>query len=241
MKTVFDLKQGSDHYEVRSDNETLQLLPQWHTSLAMESKSTTVWLCLGPDDTSCIIPTKRKHKKHIVAWIWCRRCGIELDPVHLHIAENIFKSSVGCELFNTDAHEWVQDEVSKSEVAVFDLIIDDLYHDIGTRGVPLNLGWYKKLAKLANTNCTIVFNITNPEERIPHLKPFLEDSLLHEQFPHSKVFRRNHSQNAIVAFGSVPFDKVTLDERLTEIFSDYPKCAVVADEYLISDIAELFS
>ncbi len=250
MKIIFNLTQGPDHYEVRSNGERLQLYrndvhhSQWDPTqplygcvwdlmtlpaLYRPKKSIKNALLLGFGAGAVALKLQKLVKPEKIV-------GVELDLVHLDIAKNIFKSSVGCELFKADANKWVQDEVSKPEFPAFDLIIDDLYRDVNNRSVPLSLEWYKSLAKLANPDCTIVFNTTNPGEEIPQFEPFLEDSLLHERFSHSKVFRRHASLNAIVAFSSVPFEEMTLNKRLTEILSHYPKCTVTIDDYLISDI-----
>ena len=53
-----------------------------------------------------------------------RVVGIDLDPVHLSIADGYFDCSEGCQLVAADAVEWVN---GGGDGGQYDLIIDDLY------------------------------------------------------------------------------------------------------------------
>ena len=57
--------------------------------------------------------------------------GVELDPMHLSIADGFFDCVEGCELVAGDAVEWVQEQ---DGVSGYDLIIDDLLDLIGGVG-----------------------------------------------------------------------------------------------------------
>ena len=50
--------------------------------------------------------------------------GVDLDPIHLTIADGFFDCSDGCELLSADAVEWVRDGAEKKQ---YDYILDDLY------------------------------------------------------------------------------------------------------------------
>ena len=254
MEIIWDQTCGLDHYEVHSDGEMLRLYrnhvhhSQWNPNrplygciwdlmvlpaLYRPNNSIKNVLLLGFGAGTVALKLQKLVKPASIV-------GVELDAVHLHIAEEFFKSSKGCKLFNMDAMEWIQREVSRPETTTFDFLVDDVYVDVPTRGVPLNLEWYRKLAKLTSSDGMLVFNITRPTKNVPYLKPFLEDPLLSSRFPYSKAFQVELFNNVIFAFSWSPFEETTFNSRMAEILTDYPQCKGVDRNYLSVDIAETF-
>lgn len=165
--------------------------------------------------------------------------GVELDPIHLKIAKEIFKSTDGCEFVIIDAAKWVQKEASASNPKTFDLIIDDIYteeENIPERGVPFRFEWCKHLARLLNPGGTLVFNIVGWKTHLPHLKTFLSKSIYQKQFPYFKGFRLDSHGNRIVALSGTPFETTILSKKLKDIYHDYPRCRGVHKKYLSFDL-----
>lgn len=159
-----------------------------------------------------------------------RIVGIELDEIHLTIADGYFECSEGCELVAADAVEWVQDG---AEGGRFDFILDDLYGEedgIPVRCVPMSLDWCRRLADLLNPGGMLVFNLVEPE-KVPHLPP-LKDRQLRERFPYVKAFRMDGFENRIVAFSEAPLDEAVFLANLRQFCRRYPRCYGVAKGYL---------
>ncbi len=84
--------------------------------------------------------------------------GIELNPIHLHVAEHYFDvSGGGIKLVQDDAVKWVRDRREGS----FDLIIDDLFgEDEGepVRAVAADAGWFNALLRCLSPQGALVMN-----------------------------------------------------------------------------------
>jgi spermidine synthase len=161
--------------------------------------------------------------------------GIELDPIHLSIAEGFFDCGEGCELVAADAVEWVREEGAESEPVTFDMIIDDLYAEeaeMAVRCAPLDLEWCRNLAKLVNPGGLLVFNLIEPR-KVPHL-PLLTDATLRAQFPYAKLFRMDGYENRIVAFSGKPLDWHVYQDQLREAYRRFPRCRGSAKRYIAS-------
>ncbi|MEM1222630.1 MAG: class I SAM-dependent methyltransferase [Verrucomicrobiota bacterium] len=163
-----------------------------------------------------------------------RIVGVELDEVHLSIADGFFECSEGCELICGDAVEWVQDQAAAEES--FDLIIDDLYSEedeVPQRCAPLDDDWFVALVKLLKPNGVLVLNILEPE-KVLHLPPNRQPEL-RERLPHSISYRIEGYENRLVAFSHQPFDENFFAERLKEILKMYPSCRGVGKRYLFEN------
>lgn len=158
-----------------------------------------------------------------------RIVGLELDPIHLSIADGFFGCTEGCELIAADAVEWVH---SSSEQGGYDYILDDLYGEsdgLPVRCTPLDLDWCRALAQLVRPGGMLVFNMIDPI-KVPHLAPFT-DAALRERFPHSKVFQMDGYENRIVAFSERPLEAATFQAHLKRICKSYPRCYGVGKRY----------
>jgi hypothetical protein len=161
-----------------------------------------------------------------------RIVGIELDPIHLSIADGFFECTDGCDLVAADAVEWVQEEAAEDDAARFDLIIDDLYAEedgMAVRCAPLDLDWCQHMAKLIKPGGMLVFNLIEPR-KVDHLPP-LKDPELRQRFPYVKAFRMEGYENRIVAFSGSPLDECCFKDHLSEICRRYPRCSGVSKRY----------
>ncbi len=239
----------SNHYEVRSAGATLRLYrngvnhSQWNPNRPL---SGCIWdlialpalyrpkgsiesvLMLGFGAGTVARKLRELVKpEHIV--------GIELDPIHLSIADGFFDCTEGCELVAADAVEWVREEAAESDRVQFDMIIDDLYaeeEEMAVRCAPLDLEWCQHLAQLVKPGGMLVFNMIEPR-KVPHLPP-LKDATLQKQFPYAKVFRMEGYENRIAAFSGSPFEGAVFTEQLTEICRRFPRCRGVEKRYVSS-------
>ncbi|MEM8868337.1 MAG: class I SAM-dependent methyltransferase [Verrucomicrobiota bacterium] len=159
-----------------------------------------------------------------------RVVGIELDDVHLSIADGFFECSEGCELIAGDAVEWISDQAE--EETSFDLIIDDLYGEqdgIPLRYAPLDLEWFQALAGLLSPSGMLILNILEPG-KIPYLPPSI-DPVLRQRLPHRLVHRIDGYENRVVACSAEAFDPGCFEQRLKEILRGYPNSRGVQKRY----------
>jgi spermidine synthase len=249
MAIVWSQTIESNHYEVRSAGATLRLYrngvnhSQWNPNRPL---SGCIWDLIalpalyrpkGSIESVLMLgfgagTVARKLRElvapeHIV--------GIELDPIHLSIADGFFDCTEGCELVAADAVEWVQEESAEPDRVLFDMIIDDLYgeeEEIAVRCAPLDLEWCQDLAKLVKPGGMLVFNLIEPR-KVSHLPP-LTNAALRKQFPHAKVFRMEGYENRIAAFSGCPFEVSAFKEQLSEICRRFPRCRGVEKRYIAS-------
>jgi SAM-dependent methyltransferase len=249
MAIVWSQTIESNHYEVRSAGATLRLYrngvnhSQWNPNRPL---SGCIWDLIalpalyqpkGSIESVLMLgfgagTVARKLRElveteHIV--------GIDIDPIHLSIADGFFDCSEGCELVAADAVEWVQGEAAAPDAAAFDMIVDDLYaeeEEMAVRCAPLDLEWCQHLAKLVKPGGMLVFNMIEPR-KVPHLPP-LTDTELQQQFPYAKVFRMAGYENRIAAFSGSPFVGAVFKEQLREICQRYPRCRGVEKRYIAS-------
>ncbi|MEN8724687.1 MAG: spermidine synthase [Lentimonas sp.] len=170
-----------------------------------------------------------------------RIVGIELDSMHLSIADGFFDCAEGCELIAADAVEWVHET---DELGQFDYILDDLYAEedgLPVRCAPMDLDWCRRLAKLVRLGGMMVFNLVEPR-KVPHMPPF-KDAELKKRFPHTKVFKMEGYENRIVAFSEQPLSEECFTEHLRRICKQYPRCYGVGKRYQVEEISRksLFS
>lgn len=92
----------------------------------------------------------------------CEVVGVELDPVHLHIARRFFNAQEGAtRLVLADAVDWVR----ATKDGPFDVIIDDLFGEQGDgasrpeRAVTITAGWVAALDVLLAPSGVLAFNL----------------------------------------------------------------------------------
>lgn len=249
MAIVWSQTIESNHYEVRSAGATLRLYrngvnhSQWNPNRPL---SGCIWdlialpalyrpkgsvnsvLMLGFGAGTVARKLRELVKPEYIV-------GIELDPIHLSIADGFFECTEGCELVAADAVEWVQEESAESNRVQFDMIIDDLYgeeEEMAVRCAPLDLEWCQNLAKLVKADGMLVFNMIEPR-KVRHLPP-MTDATLREQFPYVKVFRMEGYENRIVAFSGSPLEGSVFKSQLSDICRRSPRCRGVEKRYIAS-------
>lgn len=163
-----------------------------------------------------------------------RIVGVEMDPIHLSIADGFFQCSSDFDLIAGDAVDWVHESAEK---ASFDVIIDDLYSEedgIPLRCVPMNAEWCEALAGFIKPGGMLIFNMIEPG-KIKHL-PFFKSSKLKERFSESVMYRIDGYENRVIAFSEIPFDFKCLDAQLKRIKNKYSSCRRVEKRYVRSRI-----
>ena len=159
-----------------------------------------------------------------------RIVGVELDPIHLSIADGFFECSDGCDLIAGDAVEWVHESKEK---ASYDVIIDDLYAEedgIPLPCVPMDAEWCQALARLLKPGGILIFNMIEPE-KVKHL-PIFKSTKLKKRFTETVMYRIDGYENRIIAFSDAPFDFKCLDANLKRIKRKYPSCRRVEKRYV---------
>lgn len=175
-----------------------------------------------------------------------RIVGIDLDPIHLSIADSFFDCSEGCELLATDAVEWVyetsgagqgQTKVKDSLSETFDWILDDLYGEedsIPVRVGPVSLKWFRTLANRVSANGMLVINFVEPSQ-IQAL-PIMTNLGLQNRFPNVIELSMTAYDNRVLAFSRQPFDLQKFETRLSEVVKRFPACRGVRSKYEIKTV-----
>ena len=161
-----------------------------------------------------------------------RIVGVEMDPIHLSIADGFFQCSSGFDLIVGDAIDWVHESAEK---ASFDVIIDDLYSEedgIPLRCVAMNTEWCEALAALLKPGGMLIFNMIEPK-KIKSL-PFFRSFKLKKRFTETVMYRINGYENRVIAFSEMPFDFKCLGAQLKRIKNKYSSCRKVERRYVRS-------
>lgn len=159
-----------------------------------------------------------------------RIVGVELDPIHLSIADGFFECSEGYDLIAGDAVEWVHDGGDQER---YDVIIEDLYAEedgIPVRCVPMDVEWCQALCRLLKPGGMLIFNMIEPD-KVAHL-PLFKDMALSDQYSEVLRYRIDGYENRIVAFSDRLFDEASLLSNLKSVRSQYPACRGVEQRYL---------
>ena len=159
-----------------------------------------------------------------------RIVGVEIDSIHLSIADGFFQCSSGFDLIASDAVNWVQESIEKES---FDVIIDDLYSDedgIPVRYVPMNAEWCEALAGLLKPGGMLIFNMIEPK-KIKRL-PFFKSSKLKKRFTETVMYRIDGYENRVIAFSEKSFDIKCLSAQLKRIKNKYSSCRGVEKRYV---------
>ena len=178
MALVWSKKTRDTLYEVRSAGRSLRLYTNGvlHTQYNPDNPLTGhIWdllmlpaffypqgqikrvLVLGVGGGAVIQLLKRFVKPETIV-------GIELNPVHVYVAEKFFKLGGKQEqLITADALVWLQNYKGEK----FDLIIDDLFAEKDGEPVPVtpaNAAWFRLLMKHLSKHGMIVRNFIDREE-----------------------------------------------------------------------------
>lgn len=159
-----------------------------------------------------------------------RIVGVELDPIHLSIADGFFDCAEGCELIAADAVEWVHESTDQGR---YDVIIDDLYAEqegIPVRCVSMDVKWCQALCDLLKPGGMLIFNMIEPD-KVKHL-PMFKSARLKKRYSETIMYRINGYENRIVAFSETPFNAEVLKENLNRICKEYPACRGVKKRYI---------
>jgi spermidine synthase len=160
-----------------------------------------------------------------------RIVGVELDPIHLTIADGFFECSQGCELIAADAVEWMRGGAEGSQ---FDYILDDLYAEesgLPIRCAPMDIDWFHTLAGRLRPDGILLMNVIEPE-KLPFLPP-MQDQDLCARFPHVWSFRIEGYENRIVAFTNTAFDRAQFEANMHRICRRFPRCSGVGKAYQV--------
>ncbi|NBB79135.1 MAG: class I SAM-dependent methyltransferase [Verrucomicrobia bacterium] len=159
-----------------------------------------------------------------------RIVGVELDPIHLSIANGFFECPDSCELVAADAVEWVQQSRGDER---FDVVIEDLYGEadgVPARCVPMDATWCESLAQMLRPGGMLIFNLIEPD-KVKHL-PIFRSRALRCHFTESIMYRIDGYENRVIAFSDHPFDGDALESKLSAIGNQHPACRGVAERYV---------
>jgi predicted membrane-bound spermidine synthase len=136
--------------------------------------------------------------------------GIELDPVHIKIAQRFFKSqSANVEYHCADAVTWVRGYKGPK----FDYIIEDLFGSNQNgevlRALDADENWLKALAKHLKTDGILCMNFDSPKQA---RKCWRRQTC----FSHARMLLSRRNQNAIVAMSRKILDHRQFKARLTQ-------------------------
>ena len=156
--------------------------------------------------------------------------GVELDPIHLSIANAFFGCEEGYDLISGDAVDWVRTHCDNIK---YDVIIDDLFAEhngVPVRCVPMDISWCRSLSKLLKPKGMLIFNIIEPE-KILHV-PIFKCKKLSKRFTEIVIYRIDGYENRIIAFSESSFVESELDANLQKILKSYPACRGVKNRYI---------
>lgn len=165
-----------------------------------------------------------------------RIVGIDLDPIHLAIADSFFDCGEGCELLAADAIDWVHQTAADGDS--FDWILEDLYGEVDSIPVrvgPDTLKWFSTLADRVAEDGMLIFNIVEPKQ-IKSL-PIMRNLGLLNRFPYGIELSMEAYDNRVLAFSSLPFERSTFRNRLADVVKRYPACRGVEAKYKIRKLS----
>lgn len=248
MAVIWSRTIESNHYEVRTAGASLRLYrngvhhSQWNPNRPLNG---SIWDLL-------ILPALHREQGSVNSALLLgfgagtagrllnevagveRVVGVELDPIHLSIADGFFECSEGCELVAGDAVEWVR---AGGEGEQFDFVLDDLYGEdegIPLRYAPLDLDWFRSVSQLVAPGGMLVLNTVEPE-KVPTLAA-LKNRELRARYKHVKMFSMEGYENRILAFSEQPLNQDVFTERLREVGRTYPRCKGLASKYTVETL-----
>lgn len=242
MAVLWTYDDGLNHYEVRSAGASLRLYrngvnhSQWNPQRPLAG---SVWDLLslpalhrahGSLESGLILGfgagTAGRQLRDLAGLT--RLVGVELDPVHLSIADGFFECSAGCELIAGDAVEWVASQAPAS----YDYIVDDLYAEedgIPERCAPLDAEWCGALVDLLRPGGILVLNTIEPD-RVSAL-PLFRSARLRQRLPYRVGYQLPGYENRVIAWSEQPFAADQLSRNLQTIGRHYPRCRGMGRRY----------
>lgn len=247
MAILWSYTDEVNHYEVRTAGESIRLYrngvhhSQWNPKRPL---SGSIWDLLalpvmhraqGSIRTACILGFGAGAVASVLQAVASIEdlVGVELDAMHLSIADGFFNCAEGCELVAGDAVAWAQE----NKETKYDFVLDDLYSEengIPVRCAPLDLEWFNCLASMVAPAGVLALNLVEPE-KIPHLPP-MKVGELKKRFPYRKIFSMKGYENRVVAFSDCPFDPDSFADNLKQTLQNYPACRGVKQRYQIKDL-----
>lgn len=246
MAQLWSHEEEGNHYEVRSAGASIRLYrngvnhSQWNPNRPLAG---SIWDLIS-------LPALYRPRGHIndalilgfgagavgrqlseLAGIQ-RIVGLELDPMHLSIAQGFFGCGEEFDLVAGDAVEWVNEENPRPQ---YDLIVDDLYGEedgVPVRFAPMDADWFLTLSGLLREGGILVLNMIEPE-KVDSL-PLHSNEALQDRFPHGVMYQIDGYENRVCAFSDQPFSEEKIAASIRSICRDYPRCYGVANRYKIS-------
>ena len=124
--------------------------------------------------------------------------GVELNPVHIHIAERFFGiDQMQAQIVQGDAVAWLEDYHGPA----FDLIIDDLFGEgdgTPSRAVAADSKWFRLLASNLSEHGVLVMNFLTRQEM--KASAYFQDHLAREGFASAFHLSIPKYENAVGAF-----------------------------------------
>ncbi|NCG08759.1 MAG: hypothetical protein GWO81_04210 [Verrucomicrobia bacterium] len=248
MAVLWNYSTETDHYEVRQAGSSVRLYrngvhhSQWNPKRPLAG---SVWDLLalpslyrkeGAIRSACVLGFGAGAVAGVLRAVASveHLVGVELDPIHLSVADGFFECTEGTALVAGDAVEWVR---AHSEGGLYDLIIDDLYAESEgepVRCAPLDDEWFHDMAQLLRPGGMLVLNLIEPE-KVPHLAP-MRDAALSARFPYRKVFWLEGYENRVAVFSESVLNRETYDSRLRAICRTFPASYGVGRRYLTEDL-----
>lgn len=248
MAVLWNYSTEADHYEVRQAGLSVRLYrngvhhSQWNPKRPLAG---SVWDLLalpalyrkeGEIRSACVLGFGAGAVAGVLRAVASLEhlVGVELDPIHLSVADGFFECTEGTELVAGDAVEWVR---AHSEGGLYDLVIDDLYAESEgepVRCAPLDDEWFEDMAHLLRPGGMLVLNMIEPG-KVPHLPP-MRNAALGARFPYRKVFYLEGYENRVVVFSESVLDREVYETRLRGICRAFPASYGVGRRYLTEDL-----
>lgn len=141
--------------------------------------------------------------------------GVELNPVHLHLARRYFGlCDRRLELVAAEAEAWV----GAYRGPRFDLIVDDAFGEQAgdpVRAIPASAAWFRTLLSRLSPHGVLVMNFISRDDLVG--SAYFTSARVRARF--SSAFELSHplNENAIGAFLRSPGDSCVLRRRLLQI------------------------
>lgn len=141
--------------------------------------------------------------------------GVELSPIHLHIARNYFHvEAEEVTLHHADAIDWVKQYRGPG----FDMVIEDLYGEEDgepKRAIAATKTWMNRLTRLVNPDGMLVMNFVDALE----LKQcaWFEHMPLKRRYPFAFSLTGPRDENRVAVFCQQPTSSIWLREQLRAI------------------------
>lgn len=229
MAILWSRTSGGTHYEVRSSGATRRLYTNGvlHTQYNPRTRLTgSVWDLLmlpaffrPPDSVRRVLvlgvgggAVIRQLAQFVRPG---RIVGVELDPLHLYIAERFFGlAEAGVSLQQAEARGWLE----AYDGPRFDMIVDDLFGEREgepERAVAASGRWFETLLRNLSPSGVIAMNFVGRREL--RESGFFRSRRVAGRFAAAFELTTPVDENAVGAFLRAPSDSRTLRRRLTAV------------------------